>query len=177
MSALWADWRRRDYVALGLAGGFLLIFIVEWLSSGFFEAAPYAPPATLADAPTPTSVPPDSEDRDYAVMAARPLFIDTRRSYVPPSAAATAPASPPEPLTLLATVLTEGHQVALVQAQRDNRIQKLGVGETVSGWTVVEVYAGYVTLRRGNETRRLDLVVKPGEKLPTVTPRNQDAEQ
>ena len=167
----WSGWRRCDQIALVLAGFFLLVLISEWLMDSAFEPRTSHRPPRPEQSSTPALPAVRPMDLDYAVVSERPLFIDTRRPYVspPPAAAAVAPIAPPEPMTLLATVLTEGRQVALVQSQRDNRIQKLGIGETVSGWVLAEVQSDFVTLRRGNETRRLDLVVKPGDP-PAAAP-------
>lgn len=157
-------WRRRDQVAGLLGGIFLLLWAVQWIADGRFTvprlSAPSVP-AVHAEPPLESTAPIPVDD---AVIAARPIFIATRRPYVPPaeSAAPAAPVAPPEPMTLLATVMAEGRQVALIQSQRDNRIEKLGIGDAIAGWTLAEVHTGHVILERGTESRQLDLVVQPG---------------
>ncbi len=176
MIALLQGWRRRDRIAMALASFFLMVLAIEWIASGLFsarsnrDAATSEIPASSASVPMPAL-------KDYTVMSERPLFIETRRPYVPTpsSLPAAAAAAPPEPLTLLATVLADGHRIALVQSQRDNRTQKVEVGAVLFGWTLAEVESDFVTLRRGNESRRLDLLVKPGN--PTPAPVQQDEEE
>lgn len=166
-------WRRRDHIALALSAFFLLVLAIEWMADGMFHTRT-VPPAhqTPSDAAPPAPTMPRL-DQGYAIVAERPLFMETRRPYVPPPMATPAgtAAAPPEPLTLLATVLMEGRQIALIQSQRDNRIQMLSQGEALAGWTLVDVQPGFVLLRRGNDNRRLDLVVKPGDRTRNASPQ------
>ncbi len=167
MSRLFSGWLQRDKVALALAGVFLVALVIEWSASGLFttRSTEISPAPAFPPASNPVAAPPV---KDFSVMAERPLFMDTRRPYIPlPSALQViAEAVPPEPMTLLATVLAEGQQIAIIQSQRDNKTQKLAVGEAIAGWTLAEVGPGFVTLQRGNDVRRLDLTVKPGDPTP-----------
>lgn len=156
-------WRTVDRVAIALAGVCLLVLGSLWFLDGRFSSAAMVVPA-METQPAPAL---DSAsvnvNLDYQALANRPLFIDTRRPYVPPSVATPAqPAAPPEPMALLATVMSGTTHLALIQLQRDNRTQKVAVGEAIAGWTLTEVQSGFVTLTRSTESRRLELVVKAG---------------
>lgn len=165
MSSWMTGWRRQDQAAGLLASVCLVLWAVQWVADGRFTVPrlPERPVPTVEAAPRATPALPLNVDD--AVIAARPLFIETRRPYVPPAPAATSesPAAPPEPLTLLATVMAEGRLIALIQSQRDSRIEKLGIGEAIAGWTLADVQSGHVILKQGTESRQLDLLVVPGD--------------
>ncbi len=112
-------WSPMERGALVFASLCLLALVAETLWDGRF-VVPKAPAHTTVasgkDAPASPPIPALSMN----VLAERPLFIDTRRPYVPltePAMAAT-PTDPPEPLTLLATVLAEGRQRWTIMIRR-----------------------------------------------------------
>ena len=100
---------------------------------------------------------------EYAVVIERPLFMPDRRPYPPPApitappAAATRQAASPLDFFLSAVIITPDKRIALVRSQRDGKTQKLLPGDEYEGWKLIGIEPDHISLRQGDEVRRLRL--------------------
>ena len=105
---------------------------------------------------------------DYTEIIERPLFMQDRRPYVPDETVAAI--KPPQQKTrgrkrakdellLSAVIITENKRIALIQTGKGKKIQKVMLGEIIDDWTVADVQPGEVSLQKGSETKKLELLV------------------
>lgn len=118
---------------------------------------------------------------DYAEVVQRPLFMQDRRPFVPEQVAATNTPVKKAPVrrqgndnfSLSAIIITDEKRIALIQSGRNKTLQKVAQGEQLEGWTVSDIQAGKISLKRGSETRELELAVKGSPKQSNA--RNKQA--
>lgn len=113
---------------------------------------------------------------EYTAIIERPLFSDDRRPYVPPEQPVPMPIADNKPginpkntddYLLTAVIITRDDRIALLQSNRGKAITKLGVGETIAGWTLAAVEPHEVTLTRGSDKKTLALeVIKSPVQAP-----------
>lgn len=107
--------------------------------------------------------PPIEAISSYDAISARPLFVPDRKPYVAPAPnavpAAIAPVTlpPPTDLRLSAIVNAGGKQIALIQRGGGSSTERVAVGGEISGWSVVAIEKGSVTLDRSGTRHTLTL--------------------
>ena len=125
-----------------------------------------APETALQDAR-----PAAPEMADYAVVVERPLFFAERTPYV-----ALAPDPPPNqpgpqtapmpgasvPFTLSAIVISAGQRLAVIHYGRDNKQQRIALGQSIDGWAFAAIEPRSVLVRKGDQAQTLELAIKPG---------------
>jgi hypothetical protein len=138
----------------------------ELTASTSDSEAPRAPAAFLA--------PPL---REFAEIAARPVFVVTRRppppAAPPPPTAPTAVAPPAPPVAakaimLLGIVGAPTHRIALLEPPNASAVQSVVEGGSIAGWQVVHILADRVVLQ-WNATEEEISFPKLGDK-PAVAP-------
>ena len=106
----------------------------------------------------------------FSAIIDRPLFMENRKPFVPPPVPVKAkkpkrprPAAPDilEQVLLSAVVLTKHKRIALIQIDRNKKLQKLMQGEKLHGWTLTSIQSGGISVQRGSKTRHIALTVKP----------------
>ena len=135
-------------------------------------SAPLAPQVTAAlpAAPLPELAPePDSfgppSRHAFAAIAARPLFSQSRRPFVPESDAEQERPDDRVVIELVGTLLTEQGWAALLQPQSQNA-RWLRAGERIAGWQVKTIERNQVSLHLDDETTVLNLradLVQPAQ--------------
>jgi type II secretory pathway component PulC len=83
--------------------------------------------------------------QSLAVVLERPLFTETRR---PSGVAGNGTQGMTVDFSLSGVVIAGGARSALVRSSNDGSLQQLKVGETIGGWTLVQVAADRVVVRR-----------------------------
>ena len=136
------------------------------------------PPPERIDQPA-LQLPPLPGEPDFALaplqafleVVERPLFASNRR---PPAQAAPVVA-PERPLglALSGTVLSDQSRFALVRPTEGGAIQRLKIGDRVSGWTLVAVEADRVTFRRQGDERQLILAFDQPPAVPRPAQRQR----
>ena len=133
-------------------------------------------PAAGGPAAAPEATPQDArpaapEMADYAVVVERPLFFAERAPYVAlepdPPLNQSDPASAPMPgasvpFTLSAIVISAGQRLAVIHYGRDNRQQRIALGQSIDGWAFAAIEPRSVVVRKGGQTQTLELAIKPG---------------
>ena len=132
---------------------------------------PVAGDSTAPEA-TPQAAQPAAPDMaDYAVVVERPLFFAERAPYValepdpPPAQPGPASAAMPGasvPFTLSAIVISAGQRLAVIHYGRDNRQQRIALGQAIDGWAFAAIEPRSVLVRKGSQTQTLELAIKPG---------------
>lgn len=119
-------------------------------------------------------------DSQFEEIAARPLFYPERRPLVadptPEAPVETLPAAQPaRELTLSAVILAGEQRIALLQAANEPKLQRLAIGESLDGWSVEAIEAERVRLRRGEETRVVELKMIMSAAVPPqeIQPRTR----
>lgn len=135
-------------------------------------------------AAAPETAPPDAQPAtldmaDYAVVVERPLFFAERTPYValepdpPPDQPGPASAPMPgasAPFTLSAIVISAGQRLAIIHYGRDNRQQRIALGQSIDGWAFAAIEPRSVLVRKGEQTQTLELAIKPsGYAAPPMT--------
>jgi hypothetical protein len=120
-------------------------------------AAPPSAPLELAERPT---LPRPPADDAQGLIAARPLFSEGRRPYVPPPVpieeVAPAPSQPSLPLELAGTFLTDTDQAALLLVSGESPAW-LRKGEQIEGWQIEVIAKDRVQLSKGGQEQVLQL--------------------
>lgn len=158
---------RRTQAVLGLVCIGLVGLIYKELDRPQIESevlaasapAPAASPVSTAAAPR-FAMPPL---RDYAEVAARPLFSETRRPVAPdtPRGPVAAPAS----FTLIGIVVSERDRHALIEHGQPPRIDRVAEGQQLDGWTIDRILPGKVLVRSGSTQEE----IKPKDKPPNAS--------
>jgi type II secretory pathway component PulC len=119
--------------------------------------------------------------QSLAVILERPLFTQTRRPSSIPNDGA--PAASPD-FTLSGVMISGGERSALIRSDDTGTVQQLKRGESIAGWTLVEIATDRVIVRRdATETEiLLDYTAPAPPGLRTETPQQgtdtmPDAEQ
>jgi hypothetical protein len=95
----------------------------------------------------------------YRELAARPLFMETRRP-APRETGGTAAAQRIDPGTkwkLTGVIMAGDDSHVFVQGIRDNIVRRLDAGQMLDGWVVSEITPQYVTFTAGAQQSRLEL--------------------
>jgi len=117
------------------------------------------PPITLAPLPPAQApAPPTPPITAYAAIAARPLFLPSRRP--PPSSAAPAPlaTTPPLDFSLVGVVTGPAQNMALVQIPGQAAAVVVHVGAVVQGWTVTRIDRSGIEVQAGATSSHLRIV-------------------
>jgi hypothetical protein len=175
--------------SLGWSTGFWLTVcaslavVVGYQLSKSFPLAPTvtaAPPGAPLLDPAERPAPPRSPASDAVrQIAARPLFSESRRAYVPPSMpveeAATGLIRPASALELAGTFLTETDQAALLLMSGGTPAW-LRKGQLIDGWEIETIEQDRVQLRKGEQRQvlhlREDLAVPQTTRPPRQTRRD-----
>lgn len=135
--------------------------------------------ATLRTTPPPSDArkgsPPDakllpplaaaSPEAAYPEIAARPLWIPTRRP-APPVATATQQAFVRGQFVLQGVIMAGNTRIAMLKEKASGRIHRVELGRDVNGLHVAEVEPERVTLTQGGEREVIDLRVQRGPGAP-----------
>jgi type II secretory pathway component PulC len=178
----------REYLLAAILAGLVLVLAVllavEWVVLDRDREAALAVPQVKAT-PSVNTESGDASDlelpplEDYAQMADRPLFMESRRPGAEPSEAPP----PPPPMTplnlkLMGIVFTpQGKKALLVDAK--GKYKRLKAQDSLDGWTLIEMKADQVVMQQGEERKSLDLLKKkpkappgpPGAQPPGPGPR------
>ncbi|NKB39020.1 MAG: hypothetical protein GKR93_17955 [Gammaproteobacteria bacterium] len=101
----------------------------------------------------------------YERIVTRPLFMDNRR----PPVAKKVIAKTKEPkkqresqeeFLLSAIFITEDKRISLLQSKNSKKLHKVFQGDDLNGWKVTAIEPRLVSLKRGGEVRKLELMVK-----------------
>lgn len=108
---------------------------------------------------------------DYAVVVERPLFFAERTPYValepdllpdqPGPQTAPMPGAS-VPFRLSAIVISAGQRLAVIHYGRDNKQQRIALGQSIDGWAFAAIEPRSVLVRKGGQTQTLELAIKPG---------------
>lgn len=110
---------------------------------------------------------------EYDQIVERPLFMQDRRPYAPEQVVeASQSNSRNKPVArtaqndymLSAVIITGNKRIALLQSNRNNKLQKLNQGDELDGWTLTDVQPAQVSLTKGTEVMQLELVIKGSPK-------------
>ena len=110
---------------------------------------------------------------EYSQIIERPLFREDRRPFVPVETVVEenkrkgkSPVSrmKPDELLLLAVIITNETRIALIQSGRNKKIRKVIVGEVIDDWTLDDVQPGLISLKKGDEVKTLELLIKSSPK-------------
>ena len=128
-------------------------------------------PATLPAPASPDARPAAPEMADYAIVVERPLFVAERTPYLalepdpPPNQPGPQTAPMPgasAPFTLSAIVISAGQRLAVIHYGRDNRQQRIALGQSIDGWAFAAIEPRSVLVRKGDQAQTLELAIKPG---------------
>lgn len=136
-------------------------------------------PAAAPEATPQDARPAAPEMADYAIVVERPLFFAERTPYV-----ALAPDPPPDrpgptsapmpgasvPFTLSAIVISAGQRLAVIHYGRDNKQQRIALGQSIDGWAFAAIEPRSVLVRKGDQAQTLELAIKPSSYIgPSMT--------
>jgi len=164
------DSLRRDPLLAGLAllAAALAVVIGIEIASGGVGASIPAPSARRAAPAEAKLLPPliaTAPEQAYPEMAARPLWIPTRRPA--PQATAAAAAFARGQFVLQGVTIAGGTRIALLREKVSGRVHRVEKGKDVNGIQVVEIEPDKVVLAQGGEREELELrVQKPGGAVP-----------
>ncbi len=142
--------------ALGSAGRLSAVLLAAAAGLALLAAWPWVRvPASLPMLPagadptanaSPAALPQLPPYERFVETQRRPLFVATRRP--PPVAASPAPAPPPsfDRGRIAGVVVIGDTKVALIRDPRSGKVQRVGEGETVDGWTVRAISPEKLTL-------------------------------
>lgn len=123
---------------------------------------------------------------DYEEIIERHLFMDTRRPQIVSNTPATettqAKTARPtnrrnEEFLLSAVIITDEKRIAIVQASRAQKQEKVVQGEIYNGWVLEQVSPDNVSFKKGNQTKRLELLVKTSPSTPPTRHINRTAKK
>lgn len=114
---------------------------------------------------------------NYAAIIERPLFMRNRQPYVVDETVAETKNKGKsardrrkikDDFLLSAVIITKEKRIALIQTGRDRKIQKVNLGEAIDDWTLADVQSDEILLSKGNEIKKLELLVKSSPKQSTT---------
>lgn len=129
------------------------------------------------------------EISDYDEIINRPLFFEDRKPYVyvapetptkKPRKKKQAAPKKTEQYSLNAVVITSERQLAIIQSGRKKTLQRIALGEEIDGWTLETIEPRSVLLKKGNESKNLELEIrtsKPQQKSTTKTSKTTPKEE
>jgi hypothetical protein len=118
------------------------------------------------------------EISDYDDMINRPLFFEDRKPYVyiepekaSPKTKKRKQAAPKktELYSLSAVMMSTDKKLAIIQSGREKTMQRLSLGESIDGWIVENIEPRSVLLKKGNETKQLELEIKTSQRKQKST--------
>lgn len=118
------------------------------------EALPVPPAAVAATSSAVIATPPPIDA--YAEIAARPLFVPTRRPE-PPDQTPTGPPPAQPTLVVLGIAMTDGTRYAVVRHGNPPKIDQVTEGETIDGWQIQAIKPDGLTLRSESRTAQFPL--------------------
>lgn len=158
---------RRIQAVLGLACLGLVGLIYRELDRPQIESEAMAAsaPAPVASSASTAAIPRFTMPplRDYAEVAARPLFSETRRPVAPDTP--RGPVAPPASFTLIGIVVSERDRHALIEHGQPPRIERVAEGQQLDGWTIDRILPGKILVRNGNTQEE----IKPKDKPPSAS--------
>lgn len=164
------------------------LLCVNWWVSQFDPAASQAftigpkdrPLGSSAVLQAPSGLSPLSE---FGETLSRPIFVASRRPYVPPKPEATVAANEPAPappnVLLVGIFIRPGMKQALLRSPSQPEAQWVAEGDTFNGWSLQAVHSDSVVIRARQTTRELGLYTQPapakgrrsdGEARPHAVP-------
>jgi hypothetical protein len=166
-----------------LAAGTVLLGVIAVLA--YLADLPSAPPGQdelgLPELPTATARQIGPIEA-YAAIGERPLFQPSRRPAPPPprpdpiaaaTAAPAAPVRPPAPAPVLApmmlrAVILSNRKREAVLVQPNGTASTLAEGDTVDGWTLVQVLPDRVVFRRNEQEQDIGFPVTQTQAKPAA---------
>ena len=127
-----------------------------------------------------------SKASDYDEIINRPLFFEDRKPFVyvkPEKQLKQKKQTTPkktEQYSLSAVIITSERQLAIIQSGRGKTLQRISLGEDIDGWTLETIEPRSILLKKGNETKNLELeikVSKPQKKSTTKTSKTASKEE
>ena len=113
----------------------------------------------------------------YSEILKRPLFSSSRRprEELSDNALERAYESPVarmagRDLLLIGIIIIGGDQIALLQIKGSQTIEKVQVGDLIEGWLITSLSKSAATMKRGEETRTLEMARNSD---PRLTPRTR----
>jgi hypothetical protein len=153
-------------VLLSLCLGFAGVIYIELDQpplDSIAKAAPAAPRAAAApasDAPGFTMPP----VRAYTEVVERPLFSETRRQSVDSPVAPVDPRS--SAFNLVGTIISAREHRALIEHGQPPRLERVGEGQDIDGWSVESIRADRVILTRADARLEVKVKDEPGPPTP-----------
>lgn len=150
-----------------LSGIFALTSLLLAGLSAYFAWTPAAalPTAAPSEKPTSASIPalPRSPAignvKEYAAIAARPLFSATRRPpETPPPGTTGAKVENPDGILLIGVVLSPSSKLAVIRTPQDAAAHEVSVGEKILDWRVEKILADRIVLRAGDRSVEIELL-------------------
>lgn len=135
--------------------------------SAYFAWAPAAAlPATApseklaaASIPALPRFPAIGNVKEYAAIAARPLFSATRRPpETPPPGTTGAKVENPDGILLIGVVLSPSSKLAVIRTPQDPAAHEVSVGEKILDWQVEKILPDRIVLRAGDRRVEIELL-------------------
>ena len=83
-------------------------------------------------------------------------------------------ANPTEQYALNAVIITPERQLAIIQSGRGKTLQRISLGEEIDGWTLETIEPRSVLLKKGNETKNLELEIKASKPQKQSTAKTKN---
>lgn len=122
----------------------------------------------------------------YNIILDRPLFSEDRRAHIygAGTVSKSAMGNPDvnsgnlDDYLLTAVIITENNRMALLKPKSGKPL-KVGVGETIFGWTLTNVEPHEISLNRGSETRTLELQIikSPNQGIHALSKERQASDR
>ncbi len=80
-------------------------------------------------------------------------------------------------LSLSAVVISPDTQIAILQKGRGKMLQRISIGETIDGWTLEDVTPHSIRLKKGKETKSLELEIKNSTIKKTPVAKSKEVNQ
>jgi len=80
-------------------------------------------------------------------------------------------------LSLSAVVISPDTQIAILQKGRGKMLQRISIGETIDGWTLEDVTPHSIRLKKGKETKSLELEIKKSTIKKTPVAKSKEVNQ
>lgn len=107
----------------------------------------------------------------YQDIIDRPLFMEDRQPYIllaPKTNISNIKKIKSRQFSLSAIVITSDKSIAIFQYAKSKTLQHIALGETIDGWILTEVHNQYIVLKKGDNTKTLELEIRgsPQKKIP-----------
>jgi type II secretory pathway component PulC len=119
-----------------------------------------------------------SKISDYEEIINRPLFFEDRKPfvYVAPQIPQKKEQKKKRPVAkkkeeyaLNAVIITSDKKIAIIQTGRNKTSQRIPQGETIEGWLLDDIQPHSVVLKKGSETKNLELEVITSKPISKIT--------